>query len=715
MKKLFYTEPARIWNEALPLGNGRMGAMVYSDPFYDCLALNEDTLWSGAPAEDTKQSMQVIEEIREQAAAGNLIEADRLAKQTMHSFQTQAYMPYGKLYIQLLSEKADISDYSRTLDLEQGIAASSFLLNGNRIKKTLFTSLADDVLVIHLQSEKPISVKFFEAVDLEHSSRSQGNILLVTGRCPTTVAWPDVTDYDDRESIHFASALQLFSDGNTVFGGGGSCHATGATRVTALFSICTSFNGFDKMPVSQGREYIQRCRDILTRAAQMDYAQLLQRHVEKYRAQFDRVSLELEGEDFSHIPTDQRIRDAAAGKTDNKLTELLFDYARYLTISGSQPGTQAMNLQGIWNQNVIPPWRCNYTININTQMNYWPTEICNLPECHEPLMQMLRQLRSRGNVFGLRGWAAWHNTDLWRFHNEASGETLYGYWQMGGFWLCRHIWEHYIHTRDLGFLREYYPVMEEAAWFLEDWMIEKDGWFTTCPSSSPENQYEINGQVGAVCEGSAMDMQIIADLFDKLIRMGKLLNKDTDHYEAIYRRLKPTLLGEDGRILEWGQALPEKELGHRHISHLYGFHPSDVLSYESYGEAVRKTLESRLAHGGGHTGWSNAWIANVYARLGDGEATQACIQKYIQTCYPNLLDAHPPFQIDGNFGICAAICEALMQDHTGQIRLLPALPRQWHSGAVRGFIARTGQTVSFRWADGKLTDVEIQPKCNKVM
>ena len=703
MKKLFYTHWAKTWNEALPLGNGHLGAMVYGGPVRDTFALNEDTLWSGSPClEEPRQSMADIHAIRELVAVGDYVGADKLAAQTMHGLRSQAYMPYGKLFAEICATSAKVEDYRRELDLEQGVSVTEYLLGGNLVKKTAFVSLADDVLVLHIQSKKPVTVQFYEAVDLEHSCCGKENMLTVSGRCPTHVYTPDTIIYDDRESVHFFSTLKILSDKPGLCSGG-ACRVEKTTELTALFSLCTSFNGFDKQPVSQGKEYINACRGRIAAAEALGYPQLLQRHVEKYCQQFDRVSLTLEGEDLDYIPTDERIRAVAAGAVDNKLTELLFDYARYLTIAASQPGSQPMNLQGIWNDQIMPPWHCNYTININTEMNYWHTERCGLPECHMPLMDMLRDFRSRGNVFGLRGWSAWHNTDLWRFHHVATRMTLYAYWPMGGAWLCRHIWEHYVHTRDQVFLEEYYPIVEEAAAFLEDWMYEKDGYLTTCPSTSPENQYRFGGEAVAVCEGSAMDMQIIRDLFDKLIRMGKLLGKDTAHYEDILCKLKPVLCGQDGRILEWGQPFEEVEPGHRHISHLYGFYPADVLTCR---EAVKKTLQTRLENGGGQHGWSNAWIANIYARLEDGEEVMRYIQNmFARSIYPNLFDAHPPFQIDGNFGICAAICEALIQDHTGEVKLLPALPKAWATGEVRNFVTRTGKRISFCWKDGGITDV----------
>ena len=460
------------------------------------------------------------------------------------------------------------------------------------------------------------------------------------------------------------------------------------------------------MPVSEGKEYVKLCREKLLKAEALGYEELLKRHVTEYQRYFDRMSIKIDGEDYEHLPTDVRIRKAAEGTVDNQLVTLLFDFGRYLSITSSQPGTQPANLQGIWSNTIMPPWHSNYTMNINLEMNYWHVETCDLPECHLPLLTMIKELRERGNTFGLRGWSAWHNSDLWRFHCEATKDPLWGYWQMGGAWLCRHIWEHFAHTGDREFLQEYYPIVEEAAWFMEDWMYEnKDGWLTTCPSTSPENRFRQEGVRCCVCEGSAMDMEIIKDLYDKLIRMGTILGKDVSHYQEILKKLKPLKVGTDGRLLEWGEELEECDLGHRHISHLYGFFPADVMSLEEYGDVVRKTLQTRLENGGGHTGWSNAWIANIYARLGDGEGVMKHIRNmFAKSIYPNLLDAHPPFQIDGNFGICSAVCEALMQSHEGKISLIPALPKEWKSGEVQGMVARTGEKISFRWKNGEIIE-----------
>ena len=725
MKKLWYEKEAVNWEEALPIGNGRIGAMVFSGALNDKLQLNEDTLWSGYPNKCTKKhSMEEVYEIRKLTENKEYEKAYEKTKDTMFGVHSDSYVPYGNLYVDIVpeniryfaSEGQDnndvIANYTRELDMTNGIAKASFTYNGINVEKEYFVSLKDDVLVIHIKSSEKLQFHIFEACQLEHSAKFCDNEIITEGRCPTEVSmYTNTVEYDEhKESIRFLSRVGINTNGGS-FGGGNSLWVKSADDLTIIFSIKTSFNGYDKMPVSEGKEYKNASKEALKNAKSFTYDELKSRHIKEYQKYFDRTDLILCGEDYSKIPTDERIKRMGNGTIDNELVSLLFDFGKYLTISSSKEGTQPSNLQGIWNDKLIAPWHSNYTMNINTQMNYWPTETLNLPEFHMPLMVMLKEFSKKGNAFDLPGWSSWHNSDIWRFNYEATKEALWGYWQMGGFWSVRHIWEHYLHTNDKDFLEEYYPVMSGAAQFLEKWMYEnKDGYLTTCPSTSPENRFLIGDKPCAVCEGSAMDMSIIYDLYDKLIKAGKVLGKDTSEYEKILGRLKPVKIGKDGRILEWGEELKESELGHRHISHLYGFFPSDIWAdNDEYTAATKKTLETRLENGGGHTGWSNAWIANVYARLHDGESTMKHIRNmFKKSIYPNMFDAHPPFQIDGNFGIASAICEALLQSHKGKIEYLPALPKEWKSGEVKGFRTRTGETVSFKWNNGEITECNVK-------
>lgn len=710
-RKLWYCRPALEWVEALPVGNGRIGAMVYSNPCDDIVQINEDTLWTGYPNRETrKHDMCEVQKIRSLIKSGKYYEATQATSDSMLNIRSEKYLPYGDLHIDIAGSESKIENYRRELDMSTGIVKAEYMHNGGMIWKETFVSLKDDVLVIHIKSKQHKILHVYQSVFTDHKINTNGNVMQVTGHCPTN----NHMEYEDgKESVHYCSMLQarINEDDGYFLSGGNSMSIIDPHEVTFVFAIKTSFNGYDKMPVSEGAEYMEACKKTIADAAQFSYEELRERHIKEYKKYFDRVELEIDGENPEQIPTDERIKNAAAGAADNGLVTLLFDYARYLMITGSAEGTQPMNLQGIWNSSMFPPWNCNYTMNINTQMNYWAVETCNLPECHMPFLNMIRELSEKGNNFGLNGWSSWHNSDLWRFNYEATNGVLWGYWQMGGFWSVRHIWEHYLHTRDKHFLEEYYPILCGAADFLSEWMCENDeGYLVTCPSTSPENEFYYDGKRCAVCEGSAMDMSIIYDLFDKLIKASEVLECDCAKYKHIFDRLAPIKTGADGRILEWGREFEETELAHRHISHLYGLFPSDIWSGRpDYIAAAEKSLKVRLDNGGGGTGWSNAWIANVYARLKNGERVMHHIRHMFQkSIYPNMFDAHPPFQIDGNFGICSAICEALMQSHTGKIELLPALPPEWKSGTVKGFVTRTGDVIDFKWKDGEAYEVNIR-------
>ena len=706
MKKLWYSKEAKYWEEALPIGNGRIGAMVFSGALRDKLQINEETLWSGRPGMVTrKHTMQELEKIRDLVKREKYPEATKETSNIMLGVHSQGYVSYGSVYVDILNLHGDVVDYRRELDMTNGIVRCSYRINGINVTKEYFVSLKDDVAVINISISEKSDIHVYQSVELENRVYADNGILTVEGRCPTNLSlYTNEVEYEkDKESVHFCSRIKAITDG-VQFVGGNSLWIKGTRNVALVYSIKTSYHGYDKMPVSAGKEYVKASLLVISNAEKYNYEELKKRHTEEYKKYFDRVDLKIDGDDFSDIPTDERIKKAADGTVDNELVVLLFDFSRYLTICSSTEDGQPTNLQGIWSYHLIAPWHSNYTMNINTQMNYWAVETCNLPEFHMPLIKMLKEFSEKGNNFGLRGWSSWHNSDIWRFNHEATKGVLWGFWQMGGFWTARHIWEHYIHTKDTKFLEEYYPVMTSACDFLEDWMIENDnGELTTCPSTSPENQFVYDGEDCAVCEGSAMDMAIIYDLFDKTSKASKVLGKDSSHYAEICLKLKPVKIGNDGRILEWGKEFKEKELGHRHISHLYGFYPADIMNSKEYTDAVRETLRVRMENGGGHTGWSNAWIACIYARLGDGENVMKHIRNmFKKSMYSNMFDAHPPFQIDGNFGIAAAMCESLMQSHTGEVKLIPALPKEWKTGHVKGFVTRTGEKIDFSWKDGKI-------------
>lgn len=713
MRKLWYTKSAKNWNEALPIGNGRLGAMFFGEPIFDRIQINEETLWSGYPTDDdTLYDVSFVNNVRELVKNRKYDEANDTIKSLLHGKETAAYLSYGYVNIDVIEEKSDVSDYYRELNLENAVTTAKYTLNGNKIEKSAFVSLSDDVIVYRIKSEKCISVRVTSACELQHTVNTKDGVINTYGRCPTYVSVYDKKlEYDEaKESIPFHSMLKVIpiSDNVTVYGGS-SLRIFGSDFMI-LFSLKTGFNGYDKQPISEGKEYKNACLSCLDKACAFTYQELLNRHEKKYKKYFDRVSFTLEGEDFNE-PTDERIKKAGNGRVDNKLITLLFDYSRYLAICSNGIGTQPTNLQGIWNEELAPLWRCNYTININTQMNYWSVNACDLPEMHFPLFKMIRELKERGNHFALRGWAPFHNTDIWRDNSAKSFYPVGSWCVTDGAWLCRHIWEHYAHTRDVRFLEENYDILESQAEFLEDYLAEKDGKLIITPSASPENYFMFNGNKCGIAEWTAIDQAICIDFFDKFVKICEVLNKDSSSYLEILEKLQRVIIASDGRIAEWNEEFVEEDMGHRHISHLYGIYPADVLTGDEYMVAVKKSLDTRVMHGEyvntiyngkafhcGHIGWSCAWIACVYARLGDGESFMNMVRKFLNNgVYDNMLSVCTIFQIEGNFGIASAIIEALVQSHGNKVVTTPAIPKEWKHGEVKGLVVRTGEKISFKW------------------
>lgn len=714
MSEIWFNKPAECWEDALPVGNGRIGAMVYGGVYFDRITINEETLWSGTPDDrSVKYDMKAVEEIRKVIKSENYIEAEGMISDMMKDERSQAYLSLGNFFFEINNAvDGTYSNYKRSLSLDDSIVRFDMSLcdrnfdESIRHKKDMFVSDKDDVLVIKINGGYDFlnqTVSFLPTIKSKVTYKD--NQIIIEGKCPLSVRNEIIYD-DNAETIPFYAVMDITSNG-AVRSQETGIRVSGGD-VTIIFSIATGFNGYNKKPESEDTNYKAECLKKLENAKKYTYEELKKRHIAEYKKLYDRCVLHLDAKNCEAIPTDERLKLFRKGITDNGLYELLFNYGRYLLISSSKTG-QPANLQGLWSKELVPVWNCNYTVNINTQMNYWPAEVTNLSECHIPLLEMIKDLSEIPNHYGLNGWLCCHNTDIWRFNREAT-QGVFAYWQMGGIWLTRHIYEHYIYTKDKEFLKEYYPVIEGAFAFLKDWTVtDKNGYIITSPSVSPENYYIYKGNKIACCEASTMDLSIIKDFLENAVTLAKELGQPGEEYKEMLKHIKPFQIGSDGRMLEWNKEFEENEKHHRHVSHLFGVYPSAVIKRDDkFFEACKKSLIARLGGNSGCVGWFNAWAANLFARFGDGDMALSRLNIIIQKrMYSNLLDMHPPFQIDGNFGICAAIAEMLLQSHEGKINLLPALPKEWKSGYFKGFRARGGYTVDAKWSDGKLVEYKI--------
>ncbi|NUR71747.1 MAG: glycoside hydrolase family 95 protein [Hamadaea sp.] len=752
MPELIFVSPAATWEEATPVGNGRLGAMVYGGFPVERISLNEDTFWSG-PGDTTVPDVPagLLDEVRRLIRAGEFVAAGDLLRRTQGA-DAEAYQPVGDLEITHV-EPAGGGTYRRTLDLRDGIATAEREKAAERgdcggFRQEVLASADYQVIAIRLDGGVDADLRW-RTPQQRAEIRPDGDGLVLEVAAPRhVIPWPrrDGEVPADDGSMRAYAVFHVATDGGSVQTTVDTVSIRQARSATVYVAIRTSFDGWDRPPSKHG--YEQAARADLDRARAAGWTAIKAAHIAEHRALMDRVTLTLDTEDDrSAQPTDERLRRRAAGEPDEQLPVLAFAYGRYLLAASSRPGTQAAHLQGLWNPHVVPPWNCEYTVNINTQMNYWPAETTALADCHEPLLRMIGELAQAGRptareLYGARGWTCHHNTDLWRITvpvGLGQGDPMWAQWPMAGAWLVTHLAEHWRFGRDLDFLRQALPIAADAARFVLDLLVENaDGHLITSPSTSPENQFVTPAGPASVEEGTVMDLVLARELFEFLIEaeaalgpagraeaaLGPAEEGDPEDRATIEEarqalaRLAPLRIGSQGQLLEWSAERTEVEPHHRHVSHLVGFFPGRTSTGDAALEAAaRRSLELRRDAG---TGWSIAWKIGLWARLRDGDAAHRLLGEYLRPTtgegggvYPSLLCAHPPFQIDGNFGVTAGIAELLVQSHgradgVPVIELLPALPSAWPSGRVTGLRARGGVTVEeLTWADGELTRARL--------